>query len=33
VERHSKYIEKKGVVGLETNMETRAGDIGFGGDS
>jgi hypothetical protein len=25
VERHMKYIEKKGVLGLETDMETRAG--------
>src|SRR3954454_25052578 len=29
VERHLKYIEKKGVSGLETDMDTRAGGSGF----
>jgi len=32
VERHLQYIEKKGVSGLETDMETRAGGKGFAGD-
>jgi type IV secretory pathway VirD2 relaxase len=29
VERHMKYIEKKGASGLETDMDTRAGGQGF----
>lgn len=32
VEGHLKYIEKKGVSGLETDMETRAGGSGFACD-
>lgn len=29
VERHVKYIERKGALGLETDMGTRAGDLNF----
>ena len=32
VERYFKYIEKKGVTGLETDMDTRAGGARFAGD-
>lgn len=32
VERHLQYIEKKGVSGLETDMDTRAGGKGFARD-
>jgi hypothetical protein len=32
VERHLKYIEKKGISGLETDMDTRAGGSGFAPD-
>jgi len=32
VERYFKYIEKKGITGLETDMDTRAGGAGFAGD-
>jgi hypothetical protein len=32
VERHMRYIEKKGALGLETDMDTRAGGQGFARD-